>query len=498
MKRSQRLRGLQVEVLIGLGLVMAMATAVLVGFGLRLQTDQIAQLRELAARRLVTEVNAPGALAPGPEGSEWWRITPEGVARPWGAAGELDLETQALAEAARHHGELVMQAGAPWEPLRFALPLDEGRVAVMRLPPAAGLPLLLGLLLGSVAVFTAFGASVLRGRVVGPLERLAAGVRSAAEGDLETRLPEEGVRETVAVARAFNELAEALAARTTALEKAVGELRESNRSLRAARDGLDRAERLAAVGQLASGVAHEVGNPVGALLALLDLLGRDPGLSEGGRRHLDKARQQGERVRAILRELLDFSRPARGEPADIDLAELARSTVDLVRPQRRYAALDFQVEVEGEVLRAWADPSAVSQALLNLLLNAADAVLESGGGTVRVSVCPAALQARTGESPVSGEERRRPDGVALSVEDDGPGIEPECRERIFDPFFTTKEPGHGTGLGLSNVLRVAEQQGGRLDLETPESGRGARFVLRLPIAPEPGAARPQPAGEARG
>ena len=481
MARAARLRGLRSEVLLGLGLVMLTATAVLTGLGLRLQDAQLAQLRELAARQLVTDVQRPIGLPPGPEGGEWWWIDGAGAAEAWGAAGPVDVQTLELAAAARAEGGSLLQAGAPWEPLRLAMPVAD-RVVAMRLPAAAGLPLLLGLVLGSVTVFTGFGASVLRGRVVAPLQRLALGVRSAAEGDLAARLPEEGVRETAEVARAFNELAEALEKRTHALEKAVTDLRESNRRLRAARDGLDRAERLAAVGHLASGVAHEVGNPVGALLALLDLLGREPGLSDAGREQLRKAQQQGERVRAILRELLDFSRPSRGQASAVDLGELAHATFDLVRPQRRYAGIDFQLQLEPDAPRAWADASAVSQALLNLVLNAADAVLEAGRGRVTVAVRPAARSARSGESGEAASQRRRPDAVELVVEDDGPGVAAEDRERIFDPFYTTKDPGLGTGLGLSNALRVAEQQGGRLDLAESAPGSGARFLLTLPAA----------------
>ena len=500
MDRRARLRGLQAEVLLGLGLVMAMATAVLMATGLRLQEAQLAQLRGLAVQRLVTEVRASGGLAAGPSGSRWWRVTEKGAAQAWGTVGEIDAETRELAEASRREGQAMFQSGAPWQPLRFAVPLGNGGVMAMRLAPVAAGPLLLGLLICLVAVFTAFGATLLRGRVVAPLERLAEGVHRASEGDLELQLPEEGVRETAAVARAFNALASALEMRTRALEKAVADLRQSNASLRAARDGLDRAERLAAVGHLASGVAHEVGNPVGALLALLDLLGREPGLSEEGRARVGTARQQGERVRAILRELLDFSRPARGEPCAVDLQALADATLDLVRPQRRYAGVEFSLEADPATPPAWADPAAVSQALLNLVLNAADAVLERDGGNVRISLAPTALHFRAGEAPSQAPERRSPDGVELSVEDDGPGVAPEQRERIFDPFFTTKDPGLGTGLGLSNALRVAEQQGGRLDLEAPLRGRGARFVLRLPAVGErkdagaARAARPDGAG----
>lgn len=472
-------RGLQTEVLLGLCLVMATGTGVLAAVGLRIQDAQLSQLRELAAHWLVEQARKPVGVEPGPAGGAWWLVLPDASVVSRGADAPLPDDARELAEAARRQGQPLLRTGAPWDPMLFAAPGDDGGVSVVRLPAVAPPALVAGLLLGAIAVFTAFGATVLRGTVVTPLQRLAAGVRAVGEGSLDARVLEEGVAETAEVARAFNQMAEALAARTRALEKAVSDLRESNRSLRAARDGLDRAERLAAVGRLASGVAHEVGNPMGALLAFLDLVKREPGLSASGRALVEKAAGQGERVRVILRELLDFSRPARGEPAPLDLVRLVEETLDLVRAQRRYASVELAVEADADAPLALADRGAVAQVLLNLVINAADAVRAQGGGRVGVRVGPAAARTRAGEPPEAARARRRFDAVEVRVEDDGPGIAPDDRERIFDPFFTTKDPGEGTGLGLSNALRIAEQLGGRLDLDV-ERARGACFVLRLP------------------
>src|SRR5262249_41684539 len=258
--------------------------------------------------------------------------------------------------------EMILARGWPWEPVRFATPDSRG-IAVMWLPATASPAMLAGLVLSAIAIFTAFGATLLRGGVVRPLERLSRAPRAVAAGDLEVRIPEEGVAETADMARAFNEMTEALAARTQALEKAVADLRESSRSLRTARQGLERAERLAAVGHLAAGVAHEVGNPAAALLAFLDLVARDASLSDTSRAHLAKARTQVERVRSILRDLLGFARPARGECAPVDLAQVAGEVLELVRAQRRYAGVEFRVVAEGEVPPAHADRAALAQLL---------------------------------------------------------------------------------------------------------------------------------------
>jgi len=383
--------------------------------------------------------------------------------------------------------------------MRFAAPVGgAGDVAVARLPRAASLrlravPLAVGagVVVVDAVIFTIFGAAVLRRRVVGPLQRLAAAARELAAGASGTRALVEGTRETAELAGAFNEMTDALEGRSEALAKAVVELREANEELRRARAGLERADRLAAVGRLAAGVAHEVGNPIGAILALTDLAGRDPTLSAKGRAHLARAAREGARVRAILTQLLDFSRPPRAAaPGAVDLGELARQTVGLLEAQPRYQGIGFRVDQARGVGAARADAGAVSQILLNLLLNAADAVASAAQPRVLLRVEPCALRMRTGEADpqTAGRRRSHPDGVACVVADNGCGIAAEDRERIFDPFFTTKDPGEGTGLGLANASRLAEELSGLLTLVEPPEGFQTAFALRLPALAAPEAA----------
>src|SRR5262249_5870989 len=154
---------------------------------------------------------------------------------------------------------------------------------------------------------------------------------------------------------------------------------------------------------------------------------------------------------------------------------------ELVRAQRRYAGIGFCVVVEGEIPPALADRATVAQLLLNLVLNAGDAV-RPDGGAVRVCLAPSVLERRASDRTGPAAVRAPLAAVELRVEDDGPGVPGSGRERIFDPFFTTKDPGEGTGLGLANALRCAEQLGGRLDLAEHRPGAGAVFVVTLPAA----------------
>jgi hypothetical protein len=479
--------GVQGEVLASLALVMGLAALVLAAV---LVIHGEARLRDWLGRALLAEARAPGPAGVVP-GTRWWTLSARGEAQAHGPGGAApDPASRRLAEQARRAGRALLRPGALWEPVRFAAPVGGGgEVAVALLPSAAslrlrGAPLATAalVLLVDVGLFTAFGAYLLRRRVVQPLQSLAAAAAALAEREGAPRVRPAGALETWELAEAFNATSDALSRRTGALEKAVADLRAANAELRRARAGLDRAERLASVGRLAAGVAHEVGNPISALMAFLDLVGRDPRLSPASRSHLERAGREAERVRRILRQLLDFSRPARGVPAPVDVAALARETVALVEAQRRYAQVALSVHEEPGTPPAWADASALTQVLLNLVLNAADAALESPAPRVELRVGPAPLAARRGETLEAARARRQAEAVACSVADNGRGIPEEDRERIFDPFFTTKPAGEGTGLGLSNALRLAEEQGGSLELAEPPAGLATAFLVRLPAA----------------
>jgi two-component system NtrC family sensor kinase len=481
-----RSRGLQTEVLLSLLVVMVTATAMLAGAWAHTHAAHVHRLRGLMMHALTEAARSPLTTAPpSPPGTRWWIVAADGRLRPQGGhAMPIDDVSQQLGEAARERGRPLLRSGPPWSATRFAAPTGSGRVAIAWLPPAVSPALIFVLLAADVMAFTVFGAYLLRRQLVIPLQHVAAAARAIADGARDTRAPVGGIRETVEVATAFNEMSDALEEQSRDLVKAVSDLRERNRSLREARAGLDRAARLAAVGRLAAGVAHEVGNPMGAMLAFVDLAKRDARLSEESRSHLERALREGERVRAILRQLLDFSRPVRGACGPVDLSALCERTASLLRAQRRYSKIAIEVASHGEPPAAWADSNGVAQILLNLLLNAADALGPTGDPAIRVTIAPVARCVREGEDQAAAGGRDRFDAVQCLVADNGPGIADEDRERIFDPFFSTKPPGEGTGLGLSNAQRLAEEFGGSLELASKAGDAGAVFALRLPAAGE--------------
>lgn len=475
-------RGVQAEVLLSLALVMITGTALLAAFFLEINHARLEALHGVLGKGFVAEIQAQGVLLHPIEAGSWWRIDREGRVTGLNASVDvLDSDTRSLAEESLAVGEALVESGAPWAPIRFAAPdLDAGNVVTGRIDPPVSGAVLAGLVIIDVLIFGLFGVTLLRRRVVGPLHRLSHAVREIGEGGLPSSVPVEGVGEIEALGRAFNEMQEALASRTGALEKAVHELRATNASLVQARGGLDRAERLAMVGRLAAGVAHEVGNPMGALLAFLDVASRDPGLGDEGRRCLSRATEQGERVRVILRQLLDFSRPPEIEHGPIALEEVAHQVVELVSAQTQFSDIEFEVCVEERVGRARGDLSIASQILLNLALNAASAVQHSPMKKIRFEIGRTVRRRREGEIDAGIGSFPHADSIVCRVGDSGPGIDLEEPERIFDPFFTTKAPGEGTGLGLANARRLAQELGGsvEIDLAGSELG-GALFHLVL-------------------
>lgn len=489
MRRRLRESGLEAEVLASLALVMGLATLVLVTV---FAVHQESLLRRTLGRALAAEARAANAMPLHP-GTDWWWIDAQGGARPRaGQPGPPDAELMALAEAARERGVPLLRPGAPNERIRFAMPIGaDGRVAAARMPKNVSFALrvfplgvVASLALANVGIFTAFGALLLRRRVVRPLQGLADGAGRIAEGESGLRLSAEGPAEIQGLATAFNEMTEALEGRSTDLAKAVVDLRRANRELRDTRDDLDRAERLAAVGSLAAGVAHEVGNPMGALLTYLELAGRDAGLSDAGRDHLDRARGEGERVRRILRQLLDFSRPARAVPVPLDLARVAEDARALALAQERARGVRVELTCDDALPPVRGDEGILVQILLNLVLNAVDAVEGADAPVIALFVRAAAGPARASEHGADGARaRREADAVECVVADNGCGIPVEDRERIFAPFYTTKDPGRGTGLGLTNAARLAEESNGRLGWIEPPDGFVTAFCLRLPCHP---------------
>jgi two-component system NtrC family sensor kinase len=221
--------------------------------------------------------------------------------------------------------------------------------------------------------------------------------------------------------------------------------------------------KLAAIGELAAGVAHEINNPLFAILGLTEFLLKEAEPGSKALQRLELIQQTGLEIKEIVRALLDFARENAEERHVVPLEDVVQATVDLVRRTNAHKGVELVDSYDASAAPVSASPNQLKQIFLNLIANARQAM--PNGGTVAVDV------------------RQDGDWVLATVGDDGPGIERVVLERIFEPFFTTKRATGGTGLGLSVSLGIAEAHGGSLTASS-DPGRGATFTLRLPIAAE--------------
>ncbi len=302
-----------------------------------------------------------------------------------------------------------------------------------------------------------------------PLHALAAQARALAQ-DREVALPARlpPARELRAVTRLFHAAARTVARRDELLARAV---QERTRALDEAQQRLATAERLATVGTMASGVAHEINNPLSYVLANLAYLAEELRLpeAEAAPRHellhaaLD-AVGGAERVRAVVQGIQSFARARTAAPEGVDVGQELRSALELCRHELEPRAL-LDVELGGDLAPVRARPHELRQVFLNLLVNAAHALH------------PRPREANT----IAVVARRDGEHVAVEVRDDGVGIAPEVLPRVFDPFFTTRPVGQGMGLGLSICHGIVRRAGGVIEVES-RVGRGSTFRVLLPIA----------------
>lgn len=300
--------------------------------------------------------------------------------------------------------------------------------------------------------------------VVRPVEALSNAAGRVASGGRSLEIPEVGAAELRQLAASLREMTERLLADEEALRGKVRELETTTHELASAQETLVRSERLASVGRLAAGMAHEIGNPLAALLGLEELLMTGDLPAEERRDVLVRMKRETERIHRVLRDLLAFSRtktPETVEDGRADISAVLAEVLALLGPQKEMRDIEVASDIEANVAAVAIAPERLQQVLLNLLLNAADEVPRPGG---RIAVAA-----------------KNDDGaVVIEVDDNGPGIAKSARDKLFEPFFTTKEVGKGMGLGLFLARTVVERLDGSLEL-TPRPQGGMVARVELPV-----------------
>lgn len=492
--------GLRTEIIVNIVLLMAAALA-FVGILLLKMTEKelvaqkvagVMESTEILARAFVAADRDGAARALGREDAErfsriltpdysltaWGLYDREGnVLHQWDPAGQIKPRTS-LVHSARLGGgavSVVHFASPPFPLLKrgegfveVAAPLLHqgvflGAVLVRYSLREVGERIAMGekLVLSYVVVYGAilvgFGVYLLGRTILRPLTRLRQSTREVTAGNLDQAVAAKGPREIAELADSFNAMLHALRLSREETGRHIASLKKTNEDLHQAQAELVRSAKLASVGHLAAGMAHEIGNPLGALVGYLELLGAS---LDGGREKdlVGRSLAEASRIDRLVRDLLDYARPA-GESREVfDVSALVKEVVEFLRHQ---GVFDHRTLVEG-LPEAGGHVRAVRhmlfQVFVNLLLNARDATEEGG----RIEV---------GATAAEGE-------ISVYVEDDGTGMSPEVCAHVFDPFFTTKGPDRGRGLGLAVCHRVIEETGGRIGLES-ELGRGTRFTVTL-------------------
>jgi signal transduction histidine kinase len=334
------------------------------------------------------------------------------------------------------------------------------------LQPGLAVVGLILMIVADVAVLFLFGRYLLEKLVLHPLGELVATADDLASGDLAARATEELTH----LGERFNRMTEHLI-----------EVQAE----------LVRAEKLATVGRLAAGVAHEVGNPLSAIGTYLEVLrkrGADPEI-------MTSMERETARIDRIVRGLLAYARPREDQAGEVDVGAVIGTAIDLLTQQGTVAREVVSIDVRPDLPTVHASVHGLEQVVVNLLLNAVDAApggpIAVGADRLRYRGDTRSERRYTDPSGAMAVERRvwnrpsRPEiadgtrGVLVWVADSGPGIRPEDRHRVFDPFFTTKPPGHGTGLGLAIVEGTVHEMGGLVWVDASREG-GAAFKVFLP------------------
>ncbi len=317
--------------------------------------------------------------------------------------------------------------------------------------------LLIGI--GFATVMLIVSRPIVRAVIGNPLGEVVLGVEKVAAGDLDVRVPDVRRDELGRLARAFN-------AMTDSLRISRARAEEEHASRAALEAHLRQIQTLAAAGEVAASLAHEIGSPLNVILGRTRMVAARPDTSETARRDLEIVAVQTERITRVVQKLLSISRPSKAKIEEVDVRSVIEETLGFIAPEcrKRKIVAAFTVASDAPV-RVLGDRDQLMQILFNLCHNALQA--QPNGGRIDVRV-------RRSAEPIAGSS-----AVEIEVSDAGPGVEPEIRGRVFDPFITTKRGEGGTGLGLAIVDGMARELGGRVEVDDSPTG-GACFRVKIP------------------
>jgi two-component system, NtrC family, sensor kinase len=338
-------------------------------------------------------------------------------------------------------------------------------------------------MMSSAAILlVALGGGLLLHRMIyRPLKDLSAGAHKISQGDLDHRIPVRGPDDFGQVAESFNQMGEALKGSLHELKNLVltleQKVEERTKALRAAEAEVAQGEKLASVGLLASGIAHELNNPLTGVLTFTSLLRQKMPDGSVDAEDLDLVIRETKRCASIIRRLLDFAREKVPTEGEVDVNAVIGEVVKFVFNPATQQKIDVQTRLAADLPRIWGDADMIKQVVLNIVVNATQAIEGEG----RVVIDSRRVPAPEGSPAL----------IEVSVSDTGCGIPEANMKRIFEPFFTSKEVGKGTGLGLSVSYGIVKAHGGTIKVDSVV-GEGTTFRVQLPVvAPAKPTAEPR-------
>ncbi|CAK8712418.1 histidine kinase [Candidatus Electrothrix laxa] len=347
-------------------------------------------------------------------------------------------------------------------------------------------------LLINILVLGTIGFFKMAGLVIRPVERLVALANQYNNHDPFRFVTEDTASEFGKLSNSLNSMLVRIEEDRQTLQHTVTALEIANQTLKKQQQEMVHAEKLASVGRMAAGLAHEIGNPLSVAQGYLGILLGSAGQSEKHKDFLRRSEQELQRIDKLIRQLLNFSRTAKGNPKVFSLHELLHSVVEMVRVQTVFRDIIIDADFAAEEDRVYADSEQLRQVFVNCLLNSADAIhmaeqvekVEKNKdhrkvGRVSMSTT---LQCLFSNEQVTNQVQEASPQILIRISDNGMGITEEHLPVVFDPFHTTKEPGKGTGLGLSVSRSLVETAGGTMELQS-EVGQGSNMLITLPLAP---------------
>lgn len=304
------------------------------------------------------------------------------------------------------------------------------------------------------------GLYLLSRSVVNPVHKLLRITEAFRKGESPPFFPDVSENEMGQLNRSLKMMLKRLEENKDELQAHIASLEKANTQIRRTQAELIKSEKLASVGRLATGIAHEIGNPLGIILGYMDLLKRDDLSTPERQDFLGRVEAEITRINGIIRQLLDFSRPAGGEPEETSVHEVVLATLKMLEPQPLMAGIEPDIRLDAAKDTIWADPNQLQQVFLNIMMNAADAMGMEKSLTIRTST--------PGNT------------IRIQFEDTGTGIPEEDLGGIFDPFYSTKPPGKGTGLGLSVSYTIIKGLGGIIRAEN-NRGPGVTITIDIPL-----------------